>query len=83
MPVGASVSVHLAEIPGVIPGRIAHIAPGVDSMSREVIVEAQLHVPATWRGQMKPGLSGYVVVTSGQRSDAGPGRLRKAAARAR
>jgi RND family efflux transporter MFP subunit len=83
MPVGTSVSVHLAEIPGVIPGRIAHLAPGVESMSREVIVEAQLHVPAAWRGQMKPGLSGYVVATSGQQRDAGPGRLRTSASQAR
>ena len=83
MPVGASVSVHLEGLPGVIPGTIAHIAPGVDSMSREVVVEAKLHVPAAWRGQMKPGLSGYVMATSGQRSDAGPGRLLKSASRAR
>src|SRR5262249_13270402 len=72
MPAGASVGVHLEGLSGVIPGTIAHIAPGVDSMSREVVVEAKLHVPAAWRGQMQPGLSGYVVATSGQRSDAGP-----------
>ena len=83
MPVGASVSVHLEGLPGVVPGTIAHIAPGVDTMSQEVVVEAKLHVPATWRGQMKPGLSGYVMATSGQRSDAGPGRLLKSASRAR
>jgi RND family efflux transporter MFP subunit len=83
MSVGTSVRVHLAEIPGVIPGQIAHIAPGVDSMSREVIVEAQLHVPAAWRGEMKPGLSGYVVMTSGQHRDAGPGQFPKSASRAR
>lgn len=83
MPVGASVGVHLEGLPGVIPGTIAHIAPGVDSMSREVVVEAKLHVPVVWRGQMQPGLSGYVVATSGQRREAGPGRLLKAAARAR
>jgi RND family efflux transporter MFP subunit len=82
MPVGASVSVHLAGLPGVIPGTIAHLAPGVDSLSHEVVVEAKLHVPAAWRGQMQPGLSGYVVATSGQRQDAAePGRLLKAAAR--
>jgi RND family efflux transporter MFP subunit len=83
MPVGASVSVHLEGLPGVIPGTIAHIAPGVDSMSREVVVEAKLSVPVAWRGQMQPGLSGYVVATSGQRHEAGPERLLKAAARAR
>ncbi len=83
MPVGASVGVHLEGLPGVIPGTIAHIAPGVDSMSQEVVVEAKLHVPAAWRGQMQPGLSGYVVATSGQQSDAGPKRLLKSAARAR
>ena len=48
------------------------------------IVEAQLHVPAAWRGQMQPGLSGYVVATSWpQRREAGPTRPRKSAARAR
>jgi multidrug efflux pump subunit AcrA (membrane-fusion protein) len=56
---------------------------GVDSMSREVVVEAKLHVPAAWRGQMKPGLSGYVVATSGQRSVAAPGELLKSALQAR
>ena len=53
MPVGASVGVHLEGLPGVIPGTVEHIAPGVDSMSREVVVEAKLHVPATrgaWSG---------------------------------
>jgi RND family efflux transporter MFP subunit len=84
MPVGASVGVHLEGLPGVVPGTIAHLAPGVDSLSREVVVEAKLHVPAAWRGQIQPGLSGYVVATSGQRQDAAePGRLLKAAARAR
>jgi multidrug resistance efflux pump len=83
MPVGVSVSVHLEGLPGVIPGTIAHIAPGVDSMSREVVVEAKLHVPAVWRGQMQPGLSGYVVPTSGQRSVAAPGGLLKSAVQAR
>jgi RND family efflux transporter MFP subunit len=83
MPVGASVGVHLEGLPGVIPGTIAHIAPGVDSMSREVVVEAKLHVPAAWRGQLQPGRSGYVVATSGQHNDAGPGQLLKSAARAR
>jgi len=83
MPVGASVSIHLEGLLGVVPGTIAHIAPGVDTMSQEVVVEAKLHVPAAWRGQMKPGLSGYVMATSGQHSDAGPGRLGKSASRAR
>jgi RND family efflux transporter MFP subunit len=83
MPVGASVAVHLEGLPGVIPGTIAHIAPGVDSMSHEVVVEAKLHVPAAWRGQMQPGLSGYVVATGGQRNDAGPGQSLTSAARAR
>jgi multidrug resistance efflux pump len=83
MPVGDSVGVHLEGLPGVISGTIAHMAPGVDSMSREVVVEAKLHVPAAWRGQIQPGLSGYVVATSGQPHEAGPGRLLKAAARAR
>jgi RND family efflux transporter MFP subunit len=83
MPVGASVSVHLVGLPGVIRGTIAHMAPGVDTMSREVVVEAKLHVPAAWRGQMKPGLSGYVVATSGQRSVATPGRLLRSASRER
>jgi len=83
MPVGTSVGVHLEGLPGVIPGTIAHIAPGVDSMSREVVIEAKLHVPAAWRGQMQPGLSGYVVATSGQRHDAGPGQALTSAARVR
>ncbi len=83
MPVGASVGVRLEGLPEMIPGTIAHMAPGVDSMSREVVVEAKLHVPAVWRGQMQPGRSGYVVATSGQQSDAGPKRLLKSAARAR
>ena len=83
LPVGANVGVYLQGLPGVIPGTIAHLAPGVDSMSREVVVEAKLQVPAVWRGQMQPGLSGYVVATSGQRHEAGPERLLKAAARAR
>lgn len=83
IPVGAKVSVHLEGLPGVIPGTITHIAPGVDTMSQEVVVEAKLHVPAAWREQMKPGLSGYVMATSGQHSDGGPGRLRKSASRAR
>jgi RND family efflux transporter MFP subunit len=83
MPVGASVGVHLEGLPGVIPGTIAHIAPGVDSMSREVVVEAKLHVPAAWRGQMQPGLSSYVVATSGQRHEAGPVQALTSAARIR
>jgi RND family efflux transporter MFP subunit len=83
MPVGVSIEVHLEGLPGVIPGTIAHIAPGVDSVSREVVVEAKLHVPAAWRGQMPPGLSGDVVVTSAQPREAGPERLHKTAARAR
>jgi len=83
MPVGANIGVHLEGLPGVIPGTIAHIAPGVDSMSREVVIEAKLHVPAAWRGQMQPGLSGYVVATNGQHNEAGPGQLLTSAARAR
>ena len=83
MPVGTSVGVRLEGLPEMIPGTIAHMAPGVDSMSREVVVEAKLHVPVAWRGQMQPGRSGYVVATSGQQSDAGPKRLFKYAARAR
>jgi RND family efflux transporter MFP subunit len=83
MPVGASVGVHLQGLPGVIPGTIAHLAPGVDSLSREVVVEAKLQVPAAWRSQIQPGLSGYVVATSDQSHEAGPGRLLKAAAPAR
>ena len=83
LPVGASVSVRLPGLPEVIPGTIAHIAPGVDTMSQEVVVEAKLQVPAAWRGQMQPGLSGYVVATSAPRSDVGPTQPRKAAVRAR
>jgi RND family efflux transporter MFP subunit len=89
LPVGASVSVRLAGLPEVIPGTIAHIAPGVDTMSREVVVEAKLQVPTAWRGQMQPGLSGYVMATSAPRSDGGPNskvgstRPRQAAVRAR
>ena len=83
LPVGASVGVHLEGLPEVIPGTIAHIAPAVDSMSREVVVEAKLHVPAAWRRQMQPGLSGYVVATSGQRNEARPGQSLTSAARVR
>jgi RND family efflux transporter MFP subunit len=83
LPVGANVSVRLAGLPEVIPGTIAHIAPGVDTMSREVVVEAKLQVPAAWRGQMQPGLSGYVMATSTPRSEVGPARPCKATVRAR
>jgi RND family efflux transporter MFP subunit len=83
IPVGASVSVYLEGLPAVIPGMIEHTAPGVDTMSREVVVEAKLHVPAAWRAQIKPGLSGYVVATSGQRSIDVSTQLLTSAARAR
>jgi len=83
LPIGASVSVRLAGLSEVIPGTIAHIAPGVDTMAREVVVEAKLQVPAAWRGQMQPGLSGYVVATSAPRSDVGPTQPRTAAVRMR
>jgi RND family efflux transporter MFP subunit len=83
LPMGASVSVRLARLPEAIPGTIAHIAPGVDTVSREVIVEAKLQVPAAWRGQMRPGLSGDVTATGTPRSDVGPTPPRKAAVRAR
>jgi multidrug efflux pump subunit AcrA (membrane-fusion protein) len=83
LPAGASVSVRLAGLPEVIPGSIAHITPGVDPMSREVVVEAKLQVPAAWRGQLHPGLSGYVMAGSTPRPDAGPTPPRPAAVRAR
>jgi RND family efflux transporter MFP subunit len=83
MPVGSTIRVHLEGLHVVIPGMVEHTAPGVDPMSREVIVEAKLHVPAAWRGQIKPGLSGYVVATSEQRSDGVSTRLIKSASRAR
>ena len=83
MPVGSTIRVHLEGLHVVIPGMIEHTAPGVDPMSREVVIEAKLHVPAAWRGQMKPGLSGYVVATSEQRSDGVSTRLLKSASRAR
>ena len=83
MPVGSTIRVHLEGLHVVIPAMIEHTAPGVDPMSREVIVEAKLYVPAAWKGQIKPGLSGYVVVTSEQRSDGVATRLIKSASRAR
>jgi len=83
MPVGSTIHVHLEGLPVVIPGTIAHTAPGVDPMSREIVIEAKLHVPAAWRGQLKPGLSGYVVATSEQRSDGVSTRLITSASRAR
>lgn len=83
MPVGSTIRVHLEGLHVVIPGMIEHTAPGVDPMSREVVIEAKLHVPAARRGQIKPGLSGYVVATSEQRSDGVSTRLIKSASRAR
>ncbi len=83
LPVGSTIRVHFEGLNVVIPGTIAHLAPGVDPLSREVIVEAQLHVPAALRGQMKPGLSGSVWATDGPRSDGGPTRLLTSASRAR
>jgi len=83
MPVGSTIRVHLEGLHVVIPGMIEHTAPGVDPMSREIVVEAKLHVPAAWREQIKPGLSGYVVATSEQRSDGVSTRLIKSASRAR
>jgi RND family efflux transporter MFP subunit len=79
LPVGASVSVRLEGLPGVIPAMVEHTAPGVDTMSREVIIEARLSVPAVWRGQIKPGLSGSVWAAGRQRSDGLSTRLIKAA----
>lgn len=83
VPVGASVSVRLAGLPAVIPGTIAHLAPSVDTIAREVVVEAQLQVPAAWRGQMRPGLSGDVMAASAPRPDVGPTRPRNVGMRAR
>jgi RND family efflux transporter MFP subunit len=83
MPVGSTICVHLEGLPVVIPGTIAHLAPGVDPVSREVIVEAKLHVPVEWRGQLKPGLSGSIWATDGQRSEGGPTHLLTSASRAR
>src|SRR5262249_9695334 len=83
LPVGAAIRVHLEGLNVVIPGTIAHLAPGVDPVSREVVIEGQLHVPATLRGQLKPGLSGAIWVTGGPRSDGGTTRLLTSASRAR
>jgi RND family efflux transporter MFP subunit len=85
LPVGARVGVRLEGLPAVVPGMVEHLAPGVETMSREVIIEAKLHVPAVWRGQIKPGLSGSVWVTSGPPppTDNMPTRLLKSASRAR
>jgi RND family efflux transporter MFP subunit len=83
MPVGSTIRVHLEGLNAVIPGMIEHTAPGVDPMSREVVIEAKLHVPAARRGQIKPGLSGYVVATSEQHSDGVSTRLIKSASRVR
>ena len=81
LPVGASVSVHLAGLPAGLPGTIADLAPDVDPLSREVVVEAKLQVPAAWRGQI-PGLSGNRV-TELHRVRRLASRPAKAAARAR
>ena len=83
MPVGSTIRVHLEGLHVVIPGMIEHTAPGVDPMSREVVIEAKLHVPAARRGQIKPGLSGYVVAASEQRSDGVSTRLIGSASQAR
>jgi RND family efflux transporter MFP subunit len=83
MPVGSTIRVHLEGLHVAIPGTIEHTAPGVDPMSREVVIEAKLHVPAAWRGQLQPGLSGYVVATSEQRSDSVLTRPLKSASRVR
>jgi RND family efflux transporter MFP subunit len=83
MPVGSTIRVHLEGLNVVVPGMIEHTAPGVDPMSREVVIEAKLHVPAAWRGQLKPGLSGYVVATSEQRADGVSTRLIKSVSRVR
>jgi RND family efflux transporter MFP subunit len=74
LPMGARVSVCLEGRPVVVPGVVEHTAPGVDTMSREVVIEARLHVSAAWRGRIKPGLSGSVWATGGQRSDNVPTR---------
>jgi len=83
MPVGATIRVHLEGLPVVIPGMIAHTAPGADPMSQEVIIEAQLHVPAAWKGQLKPGLSGYVVAMNEQHSESVSTPLLTSVSRAR
>lgn|GEM_PF-1927623 len=68
LPVGSPISLDVEGLPGMIPGMVASTAPGVDSLAREVLIEAQLHVPAAWTGQLKPGLSGYVVATRERRA---------------
>jgi RND family efflux transporter MFP subunit len=83
MPVGSPIRVHLEGLNMAIPGMIAHTAPGADPLAREVLIEAQLHVPAAWRGQLKPGLSGYVVATSEQRADGVSTRFLTSASRVR
>ncbi len=82
MLVGSTIRVHLEGLNAVVPGMIEHTAPGVDPMSREVIIEAKLHVPAAWRGRLTR-TSGYVVATSEQRSDSVSTRLLQSASRAR
>jgi len=79
LPVGASVSMYLEGLPEAIPGTVVHIAPGVDTLSREVVVEAKLQVPAAWRSQMRPGLSGFVMAASDPHSEVSGqhGRVRR------
>jgi RND family efflux transporter MFP subunit len=83
LPIGSTIRVHLEGLNVVIPGTIAHLAPGVDPLTREVVIEAKLHVPAVLRGQLKPGLSGSVWAADDPRLDGGPTHLLTSASQAR
>jgi len=64
--IGSTLGLRLTGLNVMIPGVIEHIAPGVDAVSQEVVIEAKLKVPASLKGQIKPGLSGHVLTTGRQ-----------------
>ena len=61
---GSIVNFYLEGADVVIPATIENIAPGVDALLHEIIVEAKLKIPTVLRERIKPGGSGLVSLNS-------------------
>lgn len=64
---GSIVNFYLEGSDIAIPAMIEHIAPGVDALSQETVIEAKLKIPAALNGRIKPGESGFVSLTNAPR----------------
>ncbi len=67
--VGSSIEFHQEDLNTIIPGVVEHTSTGIDAVSQDRLVEGRLIVSGDLALLVRPGVSGYVSVTSKRYQD--------------